>query len=239
MKSLNDWKEEWEKEQIRLRSSLKILKDEEDFFPKHGSMICTLDVQYMLERGKEVAFIAMDVMYWPDHPYRIFLYKTKVKAPYTPGYFAFREGPILQEAVEALEEYLGRKPDVLIFDGHGTAHPRKMGVGCWLGIQMGVSSIGVAKEPLLKQDYEMDEAEGSECEVIWEGECVGYALRTQVGIKPVYVSAGHMVSHDMAKEIIKRLRGKYRIIDPIRRADHAARAFSKGESSPKHILLDI
>ncbi|MEO0899043.1 MAG: endonuclease V [Bacteroidota bacterium] len=235
MKSLEEWKAIWQQTQLDMQNSLQILSDEEDFFPDHGSMICTMDVQY----EDELAYVAMDVMYWPDQPYRIFLYREKVKAPYVPGYFSFREGPILQQALRALKDYLGRKPDILIIDGHGTAHPRKMGIASWIGIKEDIKSMGVAKDPLLKQDYSMPDEEGSQCEVFWGNDCVGYALRTQVGVKPIYVSAGHLMSQDISREIAWRLRGQYRIIDPIRRADWAARAFSKKESSPKHIFLDI
>ncbi len=192
---------------------------------KTGDTIVTLDVQYKGEDG----YVALDIQVWEEEGTGLFLAKIPVEFPYEPGYFAFREGPVLLGALDQWREETGKNADLLVIDGHGTAHPRKMGLACWMGIKSQVPSIGVAKEPLLKMPYNLDEEVGATCPVEWEGELVGTVVRTSTGVKPVYVSPGHRVSQTEAVKIALALRGKYRIIEPIRRADQAARKFAKGE----------
>ncbi|MGB1217271.1 MAG: endonuclease V, partial [Saprospiraceae bacterium] len=118
-----------------------------------------------------------------------------------------------------------------IIDGHGTAHPRKLGVASWVGIKTKIPSIGIAKDTLLKFDYKSNlaEAENSSLPVHLDGETVGYALRTQESIKAVFVSAGHLISQNQALDVVKRIKGEYRIPEPIRRADQKARLAAKAE----------
>ncbi|MEM6262922.1 MAG: endonuclease V, partial [Bacteroidota bacterium] len=85
-----------------------------------------------------------------------------------------------------------------------------------------------AKDPLLRVPYELGDEEGATCPVHFNNECIGFVVRTQSNVKPVFVSAGHLISQKEAVSIILELRGKYRTIEPIRRADQAARKFAKG-----------
>jgi len=118
---------------------------------------------------------------------------------------------------------------LLIVDGHGTAHPRRLGVASWLGIRMEVPSIGVAKDPLLRKAYAVGSEKGDRLPIYDKEELIGHVLRTREEVKPVYVSSGHRVNQNTAVETIFALTGDFRIIEPIRRADQVARRFSKGE----------
>jgi deoxyribonuclease V len=93
----------------------------------------------------------------------------------------------------------------------------------------------MGKESLLKFEGELAEEAGSTLPISWQGEVRGYALRTVTGIKPVFVSAGHNISHKEALSIVKSFTGKYRIIDPMRRADMAARKMAREASEEDKI----
>ncbi|WP_227463057.1 MULTISPECIES: deoxyribonuclease V [Nocardia] len=138
--------------------------------------------------------------------------------PYVPGLLAFRELPTTLAALERLET----TPDLLVCDGQGIAHPRRFGLACHLGVLTGLPSIGVAKTVWGRCD-EPDAARGSVSDITVDGEVVGRALRTQPGIKPVYVSVGHRISLDTACAQVLALAPKYRQPETTRRADHLCR----------------
>lgn len=217
-------KSKFELEQKELLKKLQILTAGDFLVLEPDSNIITLDVQYQKEWG----YVGMDVLTWGTKESQVMVCKKSVKVKYEPGYFAFREGPIIQAAVEKFIQSKEIRPTLLIIDGHGTAHPRKMGLASWVGIKMDLPTIGLAKEPLIKVDYQLGETAGSTFEIKAGTEVIGTVLRTQDGIKPVFVSAGHKISQAQSVEIVKALRGKYRHIEPIRRADQAARKYAKG-----------
>ncbi|MEW9555909.1 endonuclease V [Nonomuraea sp. NPDC050783] len=139
--------------------------------------------------------------------------------PYVPGLFAFRELPALVEALERLTV----TPDLLVCDGHGLAHPRGFGLACHLGVLTGLPALGVGKTPFVGA-YEPPAARrGSWTPIVHGGAVVGRALRTRDGVKPVYVSQGHRVSLETVTAQVLRLTPRYRLPEPIRRADHLAR----------------
>lgn len=139
---------------------------------------------------------------------------TEVTFPYVPGLLAFREIP----AILNVWNTLGRKPDVLVFDGHGIAHPRRMGIATHFGLVTNSITIGCAKS-LLCGEYEVPANEPfSTSDIVHKGEIIGQALRTRKNCKPVYVSPGHFISLQESVEIMKRCIGKYRIPEPTRLA---------------------
>ena len=218
--------------QAEMLADLQIPNEGEGYRLRDGDTIVTLDVQY----EGDIGCVALDIVEWGTDRTELFLAKIPVEFPYEPGYFAFREGPVLLGALEKWLDLVGNKPALLVIDGHGTAHPRKMGLASWLGIKVGVPTIGVAKEPLLKQPFELGEEVGAQCKVDLNGEWVGTVLRTRSGVKPVYVSPGHLVNQSGAVEIAMALRGEYRILEPIRRADQAARQLARGEVEPSNAI---
>ncbi|SDW22922.1 deoxyribonuclease V [Amycolatopsis xylanica] len=143
---------------------------------------------------------------------------TPVRFPYIPGLFSFRELPPLLAAIAKLTV----TPDLLIADGHGLAHPRRFGLACHLGVVTGIPTIGVAKTPMGGYDAPAD-TRGATTPLVDKGETVGAALRTQRGVKPVFVSVGHRISLERACAEVLRLAPKYRQPETTRRADRLCR----------------
>jgi deoxyribonuclease V len=140
--------------------------------------------------------------------------------PYVPGLFAFRELPALIQGLRRLTV----TPDLLICDGHGLAHPKRFGLACHLGVLTGLPAIGVGKTRLVGAYDEPGPDRGSWSEVREGGEVVGRALRTQTGIRPVFVSVGHRADLDTACAVTLRLTPRYRLPESTRHADRLARA---------------
>lgn len=138
----------------------------------------------------------------------------RLPMPYIPGYLSFRELPALAAAWERLEQ----RPDVLIFDGQGIAHPRRFGVACHGGLLFDVPSIGCAKSILVGRHGPLAEARGSTAELIDRGEVVGMAVRTRAGVKPVYVSPGHRMDLATAVRIVLAAAPRYREPETTRRS---------------------
>ena len=115
--------------------------------------------------------------------------------PYVPGLLAFREGPVVLDALERL----GTLPDLLIFDGQGLAHPRRLGIASHIGLVVDLPALGCAKSRLCGRHEEPGEEPGTYAALVDKGEVIGAVLRTRRGVKPVYVSIGHRV--DLATSI--------------------------------------
>lgn len=144
----------------------------------------------------------------------------RVSFPYVPGLLAFRELPTVLAALEALTVV----PGIVVCDGYGLAHPRRFGLACHLGVVTGLPAIGVAKNPFTFT-YEDPGARRGDVAPLRaaDGEVVGRALRTQDGIKPVYVSVGHRVSLDNACAHALALSPRFRVPETTRHADSLCR----------------
>ncbi|MFI5860373.1 endonuclease V [Streptomyces sp. NPDC051546] len=144
----------------------------------------------------------------------------RVSFPYVPGLLAFRELPTVLAALEALTV----TPGLVVCDGYGLAHPRRFGLACHLGVVTGLPAIGVAKNPFTFT-YEEPGARRGDLSPLRasDGAVVGRALRTQDGIKPVYVSVGHRVSLDNACAHALALSPRFRIPETTRHADSLCR----------------
>ncbi|MCC5697475.1 endonuclease V, partial [Klebsiella pneumoniae] len=138
--------------------------------------------------------------------------------PYVPGLFAFREAPPLLDALDELSV----RPDVLVCDGQGLAHPRRFGLACHLGVLTDLPSIGVGKTAMGRYEPPGEER-GDWSPLQLDGEVVGRALRTQQGVKPVFVSIGHRFTLDAACDLVLRLAPRYRLPETTRTADHLGR----------------
>ena len=143
----------------------------------------------------------------------------EVPFPYVPGFFAFREGPAVISAVGALS----RRPDLLLVDGHGRAHPRRAGIATHVGFLLKIPTVGVAKQILLGDALEFGPARGSSSPIWDRGEIVGMAVRTKAGSRPVYVSPGHAVDLETAVEAVLVTTGTSRIPAPVREAHRISR----------------
>lgn len=139
--------------------------------------------------------------------------------PYVPGYLSFRELPVILEALAALPE----KPDLLLVDGQGYAHPRRVGIGAHLGLIIGVPSIGVAKSRLIGEFREPGRDKGDVASLDEGGERIGTVLRSRAEVRPIFVSPGHRVGHETAVAIVVRCLTRYRLPEPIRLADRLSK----------------
>ena len=151
-----------------------------------------------------------------------------VQVPYVPRFFCFREGPPLLTTLMAIRERFDLDPDLILVDGHGIAHPRRFGLACWVGVKTGTPTIGCAKNTLLKYTGEVGRERGDVLPIRDGSQVVGAALTTRSEVKPVFVSPGHEISLETALEVILAL-SRYRIPDPLRRADQVARACARGQ----------
>lgn len=139
--------------------------------------------------------------------------------PYVPGLLAFREVPILLEALGKLVS----QPEVLVCDGYGVAHPRRFGLACHIGVLTDLPSFGVAKTPFMATYADPGLRRGDWSPLIDGGEVLGRVLRTRPGVKPVFVSVGHRIDLDEATDLTLRLSHKFRIPEAIRSADFLSR----------------
>jgi deoxyribonuclease V len=141
--------------------------------------------------------------------------KRRLSFPYIPGLLSFREVPAWMAALRKLRQ----TPDALMCDGQGLAHPRRFGIACHLGVLCGLAAVGCAKSRLVGTHPEPPEARGGRAPLMDHGQVVGTVLRTQTGIKPVYVSLGHLMDLPTAEELVLRCATRYRLPEPTRLAD--------------------
>jgi lipoprotein-releasing system ATP-binding protein len=226
--------ERLEAQQDALAKKVVIEADGSGYIPTQEDLIFSLDIQYV---GEE-AYVAIDVQKANGELLGTYVSKEATGMEYVPRYFAFREGPPLLSALKKLEAAHGLKAKLLIVDGHGIAHPRRLGVASWLGVQMDTPTIGMAKKTLLQYTGDAKQERGSQLPIMEEGETLGCVLRTQTDIQPVFVSIGHKISLTTAVQVLLELSEEgYRIPEPLRRADQAARAYAKGESIEGMIII--
>lgn len=140
--------------------------------------------------------------------------------PYIPGLFAFREVPALLTVLDRLTT----APEVLVCDGHGLAHPRRFGLACHLGVLTDLPAVGVGKTPLVGRWAPPERRRGAWSALRAEGEVVGRVLRTQTGVRPVFVSVGHRIGLARAAGLVLDLAPRHRLPETTRAADRLARA---------------
>lgn len=167
----------------------------------------------------EVARAAVVVLRYSDLAVlEVALAETLVTFPYIPGLLAFREAPAILAACEMLQV----EPDLFIFDGQGSAHPRRMGIATHVGLFLDRPTIGCAKSRLCGVHPELPPQAGSWVPLTDGNEVIGAAVRTRAGVKPVYVSPGHRVDLATAVHYVLACCRGYRLPEPCRRAHMAA-----------------
>lgn len=144
--------------------------------------------------------------------------RAPVTFPYVPGLLSFREIPVVLEALEKLRQV----PQLLLCDGQGYAHPRRLGIASHLGIVCDLPTIGVAKTLLIGRHEPVPDERGAWRPLIDRGEVVGAALRTRAGVAPLYVSAGHRVSLETALGYVMGCVTRYRLPETTRWAHRLA-----------------
>jgi deoxyribonuclease V len=186
---------------------------------KLGKVCYVAGIDVGFEKHGAVTRAAVVVLDFPSLELREqVLARMPTRFPYVPGYLSFREIPAVLAALKQLK----LKPDLILCDGQGLAHPRRFGLACHLGVLTNIPSIGVAKSRLIGEHGELPEAKGSRVALRDEGEVIGSVLRTRAGVKPLYVSIGHRVSLETAIEYVLRCTPKYRLPETTRLAHKLA-----------------
>lgn len=147
--------------------------------------------------------------------------------PYVPSLLSFRELPSLLEAWQKLTT----EPDVVMFDGHGIAHPRRIGIASHGGLFLNRPTFGCGKSVLVGKYDEPAPERGAWSPMTHYGDVVGAALRTKNKVKPVYISPGHLIDLETAIALTMRCDGGYRIPEPTRRAHNLVNALRRQKSA--------
>ncbi|MEQ9509727.1 MAG: deoxyribonuclease V, partial [Alloalcanivorax xenomutans] len=146
------------------------------------------------------------------------LARLPVSFPYVPGLLSFRECPVVLRALASLKV----TPDLLLCDGQGIAHPRRLGVASHLGVLTGLPSIGVAKSRLVGTHDPVPDRRGAWVPLRDGDEVIGAVLRTRQGVKPLFISPGHRLSLATALEWVMACITRYRLPETTRWADGLA-----------------
>lgn len=191
-----------------------------------GQVRTVAGVDVGLRGGKSHAAIV--VLGYPDlGPLEQATAQCPIEFPYVPGLLTFREGPAILDALDKLTI----EPDILIFDGQGMAHPRRMGLATHIGILLNHPTIGCAKSRLCGEHEEPGPNKGDWSLLVHEGETVGAVLRTRTNVSPVYVSIGHRIDLENAIRYVLNCCRVYRLPETTRWAHRIAGGASlKGKS---------
>jgi deoxyribonuclease V len=143
------------------------------------------------------------------------IYEEPVRMPYVPGLLSFRELPCILGAFELLKQ----QPQLVMVDGQGIAHPRRLGIASHLGLWLDLPSIGCAKSILTGHHKPLQDETGSWVPLEADGEVIGAVLRTRLHVKPMIISTGHRISLETSLRYVLACCRGYRLPEPTRLAD--------------------
>lgn len=203
------------REEQRILADRITLQDPPDF--PTPTLIAGVDVGF--EQGGDVTRAAVAVLRYPSLElveYQIARVPTVM--PYIPGFLSFRELPALLQAWQQLTS----RPDLVLVDGQGIAHPRRLGVASHFGLMIDVPTIGVAKSRLCGQFLPLD-AELYSQQALYEGdEQIGWVWRSKLRCNPLFISPGNRISMESALYWVEHCMRQYRLPEPTRWADAVA-----------------
>lgn len=186
-------------------------------FAAEVELVAGADVS--VRRGQDKATAAVVVLSFPGLTVsEVAVAEGKLDFPYIPGLLSFREAPLVVEAFARLKS----RPQLLLVDGQGLAHPRRFGLACHLGLLLDLPTIGCAKSRLWGHSEAVGLQPGQRAPLTDGEEVIGAALRTREGVKPVYVSVGHQIDLEGACAWVRRLCRGFRLPEPLRQAHRAA-----------------
>jgi deoxyribonuclease V len=163
-------------------------------------------------RAAVVLFSYPDLVMLESHTH-----KEPLRMPYIPGLLSFREIPCILKAFEKLQQ----KPDLVMVDGMGIAHPRKIGIASHLGLWINIPTIGCGKS-LLVGSYNKDQLSpdaGSWVPLTYKKEVIGAVVRTRTNVSPLFISPGHLIGLDTSIKYVLACSKGYRLPEPVRQAD--------------------
>jgi deoxyribonuclease V len=185
--------------------------------PEKFQVLGAADIAYVRSTNQLVA--VMLTFQWPE----LSLIEsshvvTPITFPYIPGLLSFREAPAVLEAHRRLRH----PPEVLLCDGQGIAHPRRFGLASHLGLCLDLPTIGCAKSRLCGKHEPFELRRGEAAALRFRDEVVGWVFCSRNGVKPIYISPGHLSDLETSKELIRRCLGHFRIPEPLRQAHNLA-----------------
>jgi deoxyribonuclease V len=190
--------------------------------PSPPASVAGFDVSYFKDRN--ILIGGMVIMSFPSLKVIYTKIKTNpVSFPYVPGYLSFREAPVLLDLITDTNASI----DVFMFDGHGVAHPRGLGIASHIGVWIDKPSIGCAKKKLVGDYDPPGDRRGYQSVLVYKGQVVGSVVRTKSGTKPVFVSIGHRVNLPESIALILSCCTKYRIPEPLRQAHRLVTTYRK------------
>jgi deoxyribonuclease V len=181
---------------------------------------------------KDVAQAAVVVLSFPElEPLDYALGEAAVTFPYVPGLLTFREGPSVLDALGKLATW----PDLFVFDGHGLAHPGRIGLAAHMGVLLDHPSVGCAKSRLTGTHDEPGEAAGTWVPLLDQGEIIGAVVRSRSKVKPLYISVGHRVDLPTAIHLVLQCTRGYRLPETTRYAHKVAggAGLQVGQNQPR------
>lgn len=188
-----------------------------DDFNSSITLIGGTDVGFE-DEGK-ITRAAIVILTYPDfHVVEYHVARLKTEFPYIPGYLSFREYPALLSAWEQVEH----KPDLLLVDGQGVAHPRRLGIASHLGLLLDMPTIGVAKKRLCGHYNPLPKVAGQVTPLTDKQQQIGWVLQSKNNCNPLFISSGHRISQDSALKWVNLCLRGYRLPEPTRWADAVA-----------------
>lgn len=178
-------------------------------------------------KNSTTMYAGIVILTYPEMVLKSFALETyETSFPYKAGFLGFKEVPALLRVWGLITD----KPGIVVLDGNGILHPRRLGVASHFGILANQATIGCAKSLLHGQNHQPQNVKFSTAEIKNNaGEMLGFALRTKSNCAPVYISAGHLISQEESLNIIKKCIGNYRIPEPTRLAHNLVNDFRLGK----------
>jgi len=190
--------------------------------PTDFEVLGVSDISYMKSANRLVVVVL--TFHWPtlERLETVHL-AAPIRFPYVPGLLSFREIPPLLDAYAQLK----RPADVFLCDGQGIAHPRRLGLASHLGLCLDIPTVGCAKSRLCGEHVPLDLRRGNYTPLRLDREVVGYVYCSRTGIKPIYISPGHLADLESSREMVEGCLGRYRIPEPLRQAHNTATLLRK------------
>jgi deoxyribonuclease V len=185
--------------------------------PQDFEVLGAADIAYLHATHQLVAVIV--TFCWPHLELKETVHVVSpIHFPYVPGLLSFREVPPLLEAFDLLKH----PPEVFLCDGQGVAHPRRLGFAAHLGLCLGIPTVGCAKKRLCGEHQPFELHRGNHSPLIFQGEVVGCVYCSREGVKPIFISHGHLANLESSVALVKHCLGRFRLPEPLRQAHQVA-----------------
>ncbi len=205
--------------QLRMRERVELA----DRLPRIRC-VAGADLAYDVARNRAIAGVVIYKFPEMEEIERVWA-ESPITFPYVPGLLSFREIPALLKVFRRVRH----APDLIFYDGHGYAHPRRFGIACHLGVLLDRPTIGCAKSLLVGTHGDLPRRAGSWTLLRDGDEILGAVLRTRDAIHPIYVTQGHRISLQTAVKFVPAVLDGYRIPRPTRDADRFVAAVKRSE----------